>query len=139
MGRKIKIGVALLLVVLALIILAPRIYFRNSNSHLAIDGRVTDDFKLYFGPGDRLLLRVGAKNTQTAFLYVPQNGSSPAEIRECPPHSVLFPPFTAVRKSALSECSAMSERYLAVRAGNALLFRTKDGHIYEVTWQAPSR
>jgi hypothetical protein len=33
----------------------------------------------------------------------------------------------------------VNEKYVAVSQGNKLLFRTKDGHIYEVTWQPPAR
>jgi hypothetical protein len=139
MSRKIKMGAALLAVAVVLIIFVPRTYFRNSNAHLTIDGRVNTDFKLYFGPSDRLLLRIGAKNTRNAFVYVPQRQGSAAEVRECGANGVLFPPFTAITKRAPSACSVVNEQYLAVRHGNGLAFRTRDGHIYEVTWQAPNR
>jgi hypothetical protein len=134
-----SILVLLLAIVVAVILIVPRTYVRNSNSHLAIDGRVTTDFKLYFGPGDRLLLRIGAKNTRTAFIFLPQNDGSAAEMRECLPDAVLFPPFIAITKRVQTQCPVANEKYLAVRHGNGLVFRTKEGHIYEVTWQAPSR
>jgi hypothetical protein len=129
----------LLVIVVAAMMIIPRTYVRNSNSHLAIDGRVTTDFKLYFGPADRLLLRVGAKNTRSAFVFFPQSDGSAAEVRECSPDAVLFPPFIAITKRVRPQCPSANERYLAVRHVNGLVFRTKDGHIYEVTWQVPSR
>jgi hypothetical protein len=131
--------VVLLMIVVALIVVVPRTYVRNSNSHLAIDGRVTSDFKLYFGPADRLLLRIGARNTRSAFIFFPQADGSAAEVRECSADAVLFPPFIAITKRVRPGCPAANEKYLAVRHGNGLVFRTKDGHIYEVTWQAPNR
>jgi hypothetical protein len=131
--------VILLVLAVALIVIVPRTYVRNSNSHLAIDGRVTTDFRLYFGPGDRLLLRIGAKNTRTAFVFLPQNDGAAAEVRECSSDAVLFPPFIAITKRVRPQCPAANEKYLAVRHGNGLVFRTKDRHIYEVTWHAPSR
>jgi hypothetical protein len=131
--------ILLLVLLVALVVIIPRTYVRNADSHLAIDGRVTDDFKLYFGPGDRLILRIGAKSTRTAFVFLPQNDGTAAEVRECSSNAVLFPPFVAITKRVRPQCPAANEKYLAVRHGNGLVFRTKDGHIYEVTWQAPNR
>lgn len=132
-----KLAAVLLFIAAIVMILAPRLWVKNQNSHLVVDGRVNDDFKLYFGPSGKLLLRIGAKKATTAFVFLPQAKSGPAEVLQCPPGEVLFPPFLAVAKHVPPRCPVANEKYLAVSQGNKLLFRTKDRHIYEITWQPP--
>jgi hypothetical protein len=134
-----KLAAALLVIAAIVMILAPRLWVKNSTSHLVVDGRVTDDFKLYFGPNQKMLLRIGEKRATTAFLFLPQTDRGPAEVLECPPSEALFPPFLAITKHVPPRCPVANEKYVAVAQGNKLLFRTKDGHIYEVTWQPPAR
>jgi hypothetical protein len=135
--KWLKVGAVVAIVVVLTIILAPRVYVRYSNAHLVVDGRVTSDFKLYFGPSGRLLLRMGAKQTRQVFVYEPATYAASPEVKACPARAVLFPPFAAVR-IAMS-CPVANEPYQAWSRDNALLFRTKDGHTYEASWQAPSR
>jgi hypothetical protein len=132
-----KLAAALLVIATIVMILAPRLWVKNSNSHLVVDGRVSGDFKLYFGPNGKLLLRLGAKKATVAFVFLPQTESGPAEVLQCSPNEVSFPPFFAIAKHVPPRCPVANEKYLAVSQGNKLLFRTKDGHIYEVTWQPP--
>jgi hypothetical protein len=138
--RWIKPGLLVLAIAVAVAWLAPRLYVRNSNSHLTIDGRVTDDFRLYFGPSGRMILRIGAKQAQTSFIYLPHSDTyTIAEVRECSRGKILYPPFIALPMQAKPDCPVVNEQYLAVRQNNSLVFRTRDRHIYEVTWQAPRR
>jgi hypothetical protein len=137
MRKWTKLAAVLLVTAAIVMILAPRLWVKNSNSHLVVDGRVSGDFKLYFGPNGKLLIRLGAKKPIAAFVFLPQTDSGPAEVLQCPPSEVLFPPFLAVAKHVPPRCTVANEKYLAVSQGNKLLFRTKDGHIYEVTWQPP--
>jgi hypothetical protein len=138
--RWIKPGLLVLAIALAVAWLAPRLYVRNSNSHLTIDGRVTDDFRLYFGPSGRMILRIGAKTPHTSFVYLPHSDTyTVAEVRECPSGKIMYPPFIAIPKQSKPDCPVANEQYLAVRQNNSLVFRTRSGHIYEATWQAPRR
>ncbi|HWK30770.1 MAG TPA: hypothetical protein VNR20_01680 [Terriglobales bacterium] len=126
--RWLKIGVVLAGVALLLMILAPRLWVKNSRAHLAIDGHVTDDFRLYFGPKGRMLLRIGDKQPRQTFLYT---GDSTAA---CPTSEFLFPPFIALSKRTQPRC----QRTDFGAIGNKLLIMA-DGHEYEVTWFEPPR
>jgi hypothetical protein len=129
MNRWLKVGVVLAGVAVLLMILAPRLWVKNSRAHLTIDGRVTDDFKLYFGPGGKMLLRIGEKKPRQAFLY---DGSS---AEACPTSEFLFPPFIALSKRTAPHC----RRNDSALNGNRLAIKAADGHAYEVTWFDPPR
>jgi hypothetical protein len=129
MNRWLKVGVVLAGVAVLLMILAPRVWVKNSRAHLTIDGRVTDDFKLYFGPGGKMLLRIGEKTPRSAFTY--RDASAGA----CPVSEFLFPPFIALSKRSTPRC----ERSDFVLIGNKLWLKPSDGHEYEVTWFDPPR
>src|SRR3954462_15808574 len=102
MKRWLKVGAWVLLAVALIAFIGPRLYVKNANAHLTIDGRVTDDFKLYFGPGGRILLRIGAKQTTKVFFYSGNYTDGWAD--ECPPSEFLFPPFVAIAKRGSSQC-----------------------------------
>lgn len=127
--RWLKFGIVLAVVAVILMILAPRLWVKNSRAHLAIDGHVTDDFKLYFGPKGKMLLRIGDKQPHQTFLYT---GDSTAA---CPTSEFLFPPFIALSKRAQPRC----QRTDFGAIGNKLLIMSADGHEYEVTWFDPPR
>jgi len=130
MRRKwLKIGIVLAGVAVLLMILAPRVWVKNSRAHLAIDDRVTDDFKLYFGPKGRMLLRIGAKQPRQTFVY------SDDSVGECPTSEFIFPPFVALSKHTQPRC----RRTDFGKLGNKLLIKAADGHEYEVTWFDPPR
>jgi hypothetical protein len=117
-------------------ILAPRLWVKNSRAHLTIDGRVTDDFKLYFGPGGKMLLRIGEKKPRQIFLYSGNYTDGWAD--ECPVSEFLFPPFVALSKHATPRCKR-GEPYMALAQNNKLAIKAADGHAYEVTWFDPPR
>lgn len=127
--KWLTIGVVLAAVAIILMILVPRVWVKNSRAHLAIDGHVTDDFRLYFGPKGKMLLRIGDKQPRQTFLYT---GDSTAA---CPTSEFLFPPFIAVSKRAQPRC----QRTDFGAVGNKLLIMAADGHEYEVTWFEPPR
>ena len=127
--KWLKIGVVLAGVAVLLMIFAPRVWVKNSRAHLAIDGRVTDDFKLYFGPKGKMLLRIGDKQPRQTFLYT---GDFTAA---CPTSEFLFPPFIALSKRTQPRC----QRTDFGAIGNKLLIMSSDGHEYEVTWFEPPR
>ena len=118
MNRWLKVGVVLAGIAVLLMILAPRVWVKNSRAHLAIDGYVTDDFRLYFGPKGRMLLRIGDKQPRQTFLYT---GESTAA---CPTSEFLFPPFIALSKHSTPRC----ERSDFVLIGNKLWLKPSDGH-----------
>ena len=135
MKRLIRV-MAWVLPALALVIfIGPRLYVKNPNAHLTIDGRVTDDFKLYFGPGGKLLLRIGAKQPKEVFFH--SGATADPYAHECAADEVMFPPFVAISKHWRPRC------VLQIGMGditeNSLRFRLRDGHEYEVTWQPPPR
>lgn len=130
-----KLAAWLLPVVAVVALLGPRLYIKSNYAHLTIDGRVTDDFKLYFGPGGRLLLRVGAKQTQAVFAHSGAIGDPYAH--ECSRDEIWFPPFVAISKRWHVLCKLQVG--MGEVSDNSLRFRLRDGHEYEVTWQAPPR
>lgn len=136
MKRWMKLAASLLLVAAVVALLGSRLYIKSNYAHLTVDGRVTDDFKLYFGPGGKLLLRIGAKQSKKVFLYSGHYTDGWAD--ECPPSTVLFPPFVAMVKGNRSAC-VKGQLYMALSTGNSLKIYASDGHEYEVTWQAPPR
>lgn len=136
MRTWLKAALVVAVIALFLMIWVPRLWVKNSTAHLVIDGRVTDDFKLYFGPGGRMLLREGVKPTRRIFLYTGNYTDPHAD--ECAPGEFIFPPFTALSKHAPPRC-APGKLYQASAQGNRLIFRTATGHQYEVTWQPPNR
>lgn len=140
MGLKkwLKVGAIAVLAVACTIILVQRAYLRYNNAHLVVDGRVVSDFKLYFGPRGRLLLRIGVKPTRRVFVYEPLSYGTIDQVLDCPARDVWFPPFVAVVASRRG-CTMANEEYEAWSRGNALFFKTRDGHTYEVSWQAPAR
>jgi hypothetical protein len=129
MKKWLKVGAVLAGTGVLLMILAPRLWVKNSRAHLTIDGRVTDDFKLYFGPQGKMLLRIGDKRPRQTFTY---SGDTAAE---CPTSEFLFPPFIALSKRTSPHC----DRSDFVAIGNKLLIKPRDGHEYEVTWFDPPR
>lgn len=129
MRKWLKVGAVLAGAGVLLMILAPRLWVKNSRAHLTIDGYVTDDFRLYFGPGGKMLLRIGDKKPRQTFIY---GGASAAE---CPTSEFVFPPFVALSKRTEPRCEHSD--FAAI--GNRLLLKPKDGHEYEVTWFSPPR
>lgn len=137
MKRKALPGAVAVVAVAALLMIgARRVWVKYSTAHLVVDGRVTTDFKLYFGPSGGLLLRLGAKQPRKVFVYGGDHTGGWAD--ECPPSEFLFPPFVAIAKHWPPRCLPGGP-YQALSSGNKLTIRASDGHIYEVTWQPPHR
>ena len=135
MKRWMKLAASLLLVAAVVALLGSRLYIKSNYAHLTVDGRVTDDFKLYFGPKGRILVDVARRNE--LFVYWP---SAPQFISFCFKNDVIFARSVALTKHHPPKCG-LSEGFMGgTRAtDHSLTFEDNDRHKYEVTWQAPPR
>ena len=125
------IGLTLLVLIGAFIILRPRLWVKNKTAKVIVDGRLSEDVRLFHGSDSRLLFYL-KDDPQHVYYFSAGSG-----VLRCPA-AAAFAPMKIIVFSTHIFPECQSQAATAIIKEQALEFE-RDGHMTVVSWQAAPR
>ena len=135
-GQAAKIAAAVMLIVSAVMIVAPRLWVKNKKALLTYNGHLSEKIKLFHGRNGALLFYLPDQDARGAYIYTPQHG-----LWRCNDDAFLYLKLIALSKREPAACSetASGKPLTPVTAQPQSLEFTLEGIPVVASWQAPPR
>jgi hypothetical protein len=135
-----KLILALLLIVSALIIVPPRVWVKNKTAKVIYNGQLSEKIKLFHGNHGRVLFYIDGVDPNRAYVYTAEDPQGSNGLWRC--GSGFFAPlkFFAFSKSRSSGCNGTGiGELLPAKVGNQSIQFTLHDRPVVVSWQAAPR
>ena len=129
-GRALTIVAILAVVIVGFMILRPRLWVKNKTAKLIVDGRLSEDVKLFHGSDDRLLFYL--KDDPGAVYYF----SDKSGVLRCAGTAFVSLKVLAFSTHSIPECPA--EATTAIIREQSLEYSSR-GHATVISWQPAPR